>query len=47
MMKNENNKIKEKQIKEDDSGKVFEVYPEFAKKWLEYTEKEVTTKEGK
>ncbi|MDP8219185.1 MAG: hypothetical protein P9M03_10735 [Candidatus Theseobacter exili] len=38
------NFFKEKPIKEDDSGKTFEFVPQFLKDWVEYTEKEVTSK---
>ncbi len=38
------NFFKEKQIKEDDSGKTFETSPQFLKNWLEYKEKVVKPK---
>ncbi len=41
------NLFKGEKIKEDDSGRVFRGLPEPIKKWLEYTRKEVETKEGK
>lgn len=39
--------FKEKAIKEDDSGRSFVNYPQNVKDWLDYTEREVTTKDGR
>src|SRR3990167_227681 len=41
------NFFKEKQIKDDDDGRSFASYPDFIKKWMEYSKKEVTPDKGK